>query len=191
MTRYDRAEIAEFVERWIEANAECERNKDWTPLADFYAEDATYGWNYGTKDDFMAVGRDEIRDIALGQEMAGLDGWEYPYVRTIIDPETGDVLCLWKQTARDTVDPQTGAPYEVHGLGGSWFLYNGRQQWAWQRDFFDFGNVVDLFMRMYEADALTDSMKKRFEGAGGKPAGWYRIEDSPAPLWPVSSPDEV
>ena len=100
-------------------------------------------------------------------------------------------MCLWKQIARDTVDPETGKPYEVHGLGGSWFLYNGNQQWAWHRDFFDFGNVVDLFMRMYEADALTDSMKARFEAAGDKPKGWYRISDSPAPLWPVSSPDEV
>ena len=45
MTRYDRAEIAEFVQKWIDANAECERNKDW-PLAEFYAEDATYGWNW-------------------------------------------------------------------------------------------------------------------------------------------------
>ena len=104
MTRYDRAEIAEFVQEWIDANAECERNKDWRPLERFYAEDATYGWNYGTKDDFMAVGRDEIRDIALCQEMAGLDGWEYPYIRTIIDPETGDVLCLWKQIARGTTE---------------------------------------------------------------------------------------
>ncbi|WP_264888340.1 nuclear transport factor 2 family protein, partial [Dietzia sp. NCCP-2495] len=178
-------------QKWVDANAECERNKDWTPLADFFTEDATYGWNYGTKDDFMAVGRDELRDLAFGQEMAGLGGWQYPYIRTIIDPETGDVLCLWKQIARDTVDPRTGRPYEVHGLGGSWFLYNGNQQWAWQRDFFDFGNVVDLFMRMYEADALTPSMKARFEAAGGKPAGWYRIEDSPATLWPVTGPTEV
>ena len=33
MTRYDRAEIAEFVQKWIDANAECARNKDWKPLA--------------------------------------------------------------------------------------------------------------------------------------------------------------
>ena len=191
MTAYPRAEMEEMVERWLQVNRDAEAAGNWEAMSLMYKEDATYGWNYGSKENFMAVGRDEIRDIALGQEMAGLDGWEYPYIRTIIDPETGDVLCLWKQIARDTTDPKTGKPYEVHGLGGSWFLYNGNRQWAWHRDFFDFGNVVDLFMRMYEADALTPSMKARFEGAGGKPQGWYRIEDSPAPLWPVSSPDEV
>ena len=71
MTRFDRAEIAEFVDRWIEANAECERNKDWKPLAAFYADDATYGWNYGTKDDFMAVGIDEIREAPGDSQLHG------------------------------------------------------------------------------------------------------------------------
>lgn len=184
MSTYDRAEIEDFIQQWLDANAECERNRDWRPLAEFFAPDATYGWNYGTKDDFMAVGRDEIREFALGREMRGLEGWEYPYVKTIIDTESGDVLSLWRQIAVGTEDPRTGEPYEVHGLGGSWFRYNGERQWAWQRDFFDFGNAVDLFMRMYEADALNDGMKARLEAAGEKPRGWYRIEDSPASLWP-------
>ena len=119
MTRYDRAEIAEFVQKWVDANIECERNKDWKPLAEFYADDATYGWNYGTKDDFMAVGIDEIREIALGQEMAASTGGSIPHP-TIIDPETGDVLCGSRSPGtRSTRDRQA-----VRGPrpGGSWFL---------------------------------------------------------------------
>lgn len=69
--QFDRAELDEMVQRWIDENKRCESLGDWKPLAEMYTEDATYGWNYGPKDDFMAVGRDEIRDLALGQEMEG------------------------------------------------------------------------------------------------------------------------
>src|SRR5262245_41982821 len=55
-----------WVDQWLEANRECERNGDWKPLADFYTDDATYGWNIGPKEDVMCVGKDEIRDVALG-----------------------------------------------------------------------------------------------------------------------------
>lgn len=191
MTGFDRKEIEDFLERWIEANVEAEKTQDWGPLAEFYAEDAHYGWNYGPKDDFMAVGRDEIRELALGQEMRGLEGWEYPYRHRIIDEKTGDVICLWSQIARDTVDPETGKPFEVYGLGGSWFRYGGDGQWAWQRDFFDFGNVAGLFMRMYEADALSDGMKARFASAGEKLPGWYRIRTAPKDIWPEKFPEDL
>lgn len=187
MAGFDREEIERFLDRWIEANAEAERAQDWEPLADFYAEDAHYGWNYGPKDDFMAVGREEIRTLALGQEMQGLEGWTYPYVTRIIDDRTGDVVCLWRQIAEGTRDPETGRPYEVYGLGGSWFRYAGGEQWAWQRDFFDFGNVVGLFVRMMEADALSEGMNARIASAGEQKPGWYPVREAPRDLWP----DEV
>lgn len=183
--RFDRAEIEETVRLWLAANKECEAKQDWTSLVDFYAEDATYGWNYGPKDDFMAVGRDEIRDLALGQEMQGLEGWTYPYVQTIIDDHTGDVLSLWRQVANGTEDPRTGEPFEMYGMGGSWFRYAGDHTWAWHRDFFDFGNVVDLFMKMMQSDALSEGMQARIAGAGGRKPGWYPIRTAPAPIWPV------
>jgi hypothetical protein len=70
-----REQLEDFVQRWLDVNRESERNGDWTPLAQFYADDATYGWNIGPKEDVMCVGKDEIREIALGLEMAGLQGW--------------------------------------------------------------------------------------------------------------------
>jgi hypothetical protein len=58
---FDRDELDEMVRRWLQANRDCEAIGDWRPLAELYTEDATYGWNFGPSEDFMAVGRDEIR----------------------------------------------------------------------------------------------------------------------------------
>ena len=75
-----RAEIEEIWERWLEANRDAEDARaTGRPMADLYAEDATYGWMYTPDEHFMAVGRDEIRELALGIEMGGLDGWHYDY----------------------------------------------------------------------------------------------------------------
>src|SRR5690606_27298505 len=92
MPSFPREELEAMVDYWLEANRRCEEAGDWRPLADLYTEDATYGWNVGPKQDFMAVGRDEIRDIALGQEMGGLDGWIYPYQSILIDERKGEVV---------------------------------------------------------------------------------------------------
>ena len=69
---FDRAELEEMKQRWLDANVEAEKAGDWKPLADFYTEDATYGWNYGKDQDFMAVGRDEIRDLVT-TALPGID----------------------------------------------------------------------------------------------------------------------
>ena len=99
MPSLPREQLEDFVERWLEANREAERTGDWRGLADFYTDDATYGWNIGPKEDVMCVGIDEIRDIALGQEMEGLEGWRYPYQRVVIDDKIGEVVGFWKQIA--------------------------------------------------------------------------------------------
>ena len=87
MASHPREVLDDWVERWLEANRTAEREGDWKVLADFYADDATYGWNIGPKEDVMCVGIDEIRDIALGLEMEGLENWQYPYQKVIIDAE--------------------------------------------------------------------------------------------------------
>ena len=60
MPSLPREDLDKWVEQWLEANRECERKGDWKPLADFYTDDATYGWNIGPKEDVMCVGVDEI-----------------------------------------------------------------------------------------------------------------------------------
>lgn len=183
MPAFPREELEEMVQRWLDANKRCEQLGDWRPLADFYTENATYGWNTGPDEDFMAVGREEIHDIAVGVEMQGLEGWSYPYQKVLIDDRQGEVIGLWKQIADGT--RADGSPYEVAGIGGSWFRYAGDWQWSWQRDFFDFGNAAALFMEMLEAGALSDGMKKRLEvAASGLPQpGHYRRGTAPVKLW--------
>ena len=73
----------------------------------------------------------------------------------------------------------------MHGIGGSWFRYGGNFQWAWQRDFFDFGNVSALFVEMISDNALSEGMQRGSSGRSrasgcraGIPAG-----KSPVELW--------
>ena len=176
-------ELEEMVQRWLDVNRRAQEAGDWRPMADMFTEDATYGWNVGPKEEFMAVGRDEIRDIALGLEMGGLDGWVYPYQKVLIDPKQGEILGLWKQIA-DSRRPD-GSPYEVAGFGGSWFRYAGNWQWSWQRDFFDVGNATSLFVEMIKADALSDGMRRRMERAtsGGLLPGHYPLGHAPVDIW--------
>ncbi|MFM7509637.1 MAG: nuclear transport factor 2 family protein [Actinomycetota bacterium] len=181
MPPFDRSELDEMVQRWLAANQECEAAGDWGPLADMYTEDATYGWNFGPREDFMAVGREEIRSIALGLEMGGLDGWVYPYQHVLVDDRLGQVLGLWKQVA----ETDDGRRYEVGGIGGSWFGYGGDFQWAWQRDFFDFGNATALFLEMMADGTLSAGMTARMERSLSQSLpGHYPIGQAPAPIWP-------
>ena len=85
MTAFHYEELDKMVSGGSRPTAGPRRRSDWGPMADMYTEDATYGWNIGPNEEFMAVGRDEIRSIALGLEMAGLDGWTYPYQKVLID----------------------------------------------------------------------------------------------------------
>ncbi|MBO3749588.1 nuclear transport factor 2 family protein [Streptosporangiaceae bacterium NEAU-GS5] len=183
MPAFPRDELDEMVRRWLEANRRCEELGDWRPLAELYTEDATYGWNIGPDQDFMAVGRSEIRDFALGSEMGGLDGWSYPYQSILIDERAGEVVGFWKQIA-DARRPDGGA-YEVAGIGGSWFRYGGGFQWSWQRDWFDLGNVTSLFVEMLKAGTLSDGMRRRLDRvASGEPIpGYYPRSQTPVPLW--------
>jgi len=164
MPAFPREELEEMVRRWLDANKRAEKERDWKPMADFYTKDATYIWNTGPNEDFVAEGRDQIRDWALGLEMEGLDGWTYPYDKVLIDEKQGEVVGFWRQVATTAKRPD-GSTYEVAGCGGSWFRYAGDFQWSWQRDFFDLGNVTALFFEMLEAGKLGEGMVKRIERA--------------------------
>jgi hypothetical protein len=175
-----------MVQRWLDTNKRCEAENDWSLLAELYTEDATYGWNLGPREEFMAVGREEIRTVALGLEMGGLDGWTYPYEEILIDDRKGQVIGMWRQVADAT--RADGTPYEVPGIGGSWFRYAGNFQWSWQRDWFDYGNVADLFMEMIKDGTLSEGMTKRMDRSMSGPLpGHYRLGQAPVGLWEVPS----
>lgn len=181
MASFERAQLEDWVGRWLAANRVAERRGDWKSLADFYADDATYGWNIGPKEDVMCVGRDQIREIALGLEMEGLDNWTYPYQKVIIDDKLGEIVGFWKQVATDA----EGLQQEIYGIGGSWFRLNSAGKIEWQRDFFDFGHVQKLYLTLMEAGKLSPGMQKRIERslAGEKLPCYYPLGEAPVPIW--------
>jgi hypothetical protein len=161
MPAFPRQEMEEMMRRWKKANVDAEAAGDWRPMAEFYTEDAEYTWNCGPNEEFLARGRAQIRDWVLGTEMEGLDGWEYPYDKVLIDDRQGEIVAFWRQVA--PVKRPDGKPYEVAGVGGSWFRYAGNYQWSWQRDFFDYGNAGTLFLELMQAGKLSAGMQKRIE----------------------------
>jgi len=181
MPSLPREELDKWVEQWLAVNRDAEKNGDWRPLADFYTEDATYGWNIGPKEDVMCVGIDEIREIALGLEMQGLENWTYEYQKVIIDEKLGEIVGFWKQV----VNKADGTQDEIYGIGGSWFRLNANLKIEWQRDFFDFGHVSTMFMKLIESGDLSAGMQKRIERslAGEKLPGYYPLGQAPVPIW--------
>lgn len=180
MPRYPRAELEEMVNRWLAANSKSEREGDWiTNLGAMYTEDAEYSWNMGPNREFVAKGRKQIEDWALGVHMEGFEKWRYPYDKILIDDQQGEVIGIWRQVA--PVKRQDGTDYEVAGVGGSWFRYGGNYQWCWQRDFFDLGNVKAMFMELAADGKLEPSVKQRLSrlAKGQSLPGVYPIADSP------------
>jgi hypothetical protein len=169
MPAFPRDEIEEMVRRWVAANDACGRTGDWAPMADFYTEDAIYSWNNGAGWEFVARGRQQIADWVFGTEMAGLENWVYPYVRTLVDDRKGEVVGFWRQIA-PVKDPD-GRPYEIAGTGGSWFRYAGDFRWSWQRDFFDHMNAGAVFGEMAKNRQLSAKMLERMKKGSAMP-GW-------------------
>ena len=180
-SKASREQFDEWVERWLHANKDAEAAGDWKPMADFYTEDATYGWNIGPREDVMCVGRDEIRDVALGLEMEGLENWVYEYQKVLVDEKLGEIVGFWKQIATKG----DGTKDEIYGIGGSWFRLNDDLMIEWQRDFFDFGHVQKAFIKLIESGDLTPTMQKRIERsmAGEQLPGYYPLGQSPVGLF--------
>ncbi|CAI8860901.1 hypothetical protein [Methylocaldum szegediense] len=169
MPAYPREELEEMVERWLAANRRAERDGNWTEhLGRMYTEDAEYGWNMGPNHEFLAKGRKQIEDWALGAHMEGFEKWRYPYDKILIDEKQGEVIGFWRQIA--PVKRNDGSDYQVAGIGGSWFRYGGDYKWCWQRDFFDLGNVKAMFMELAADGKLAPSVKQRLRKlARGEP----------------------
>jgi hypothetical protein len=185
-----RAEIEEFWESWLDVNRRAETSGDWRLMADWYAEDATYGWMYSPDEHFMAVGRDQIRDWAIGIEMDGLDGWHYDYQCSMIDDVKGMVVGFWKQ--RSGILDESGKEFEILGIGGSWFglerqvggADDGQVKFAWQRDWFDMPSTAHTFMAIIEAGKAPATLLKRMSVGGLEVPGHYRYDDIPSSIWP-------
>ena len=180
---YPRKELEEMVERWIQANIDAEKEGNWPKyLGPMYTEDAFYAWNIGPNEEFVADGRQEICDVALGYQMEGFEKWEYPYHDIIIDEKRGTVIGFWKQVA--PYKRGDGSHYEISGIGGSWFEYGGDYKWKWQRDFFDLGNAKDCFFQLAGAGVLDDVVKNKIhrQARGELLPGHRKLRSEPSYL---------
>lgn len=187
MSDLTRAEIEGFWDTWLQVNRDAEKSGDWRVMAEWYAEDATYGWMLTPDEHFMAVGRDQIRDWAIGIEMDGFDGWHYDYQATVIDEKNGMIVGFWKQRS-GIVDDATGREFEVPGLGGSWFGVerqpDGELKFGWQRDWFDFGAMAHTMGAVVKSGKAPDTLMERLKVFGLEVPGHYRPEDLPSTVWP-------
>ena len=114
---YSRDELQRTMDGWLEANRLAEKHGDWiTYLGPFYTDDAVYRWNVGPNEEFVARGRKEIEQIAIGYQMKGFDGWSYPYEKVLIDEKLGELVAFWRQVA--PVKRPDGTDYE--GTLPSW-----------------------------------------------------------------------
>ncbi|MCW2750898.1 MAG: hypothetical protein JWR83_2008 [Aeromicrobium sp.] len=191
MTDLTRPEIEEFWDSWLAVNREAERTGDWRIMADHYALDATYGWMYGPDEQFMAVGREQIRDWAIGIEMDGLDGWHYDYVATVLDEKAKMVVGFWKQKS-GIINDGTGEEYEILGIGGSWFGVErqtdgadaGSLKFSWQRDWFDMPSTAQTMMAILSSGKAPETLLNRMKVSGLGVPGHYTYADMPSTLWP-------
>ena len=114
---FDREDFDAFWQDWLEINREAQRLGDWGIMADFYEPDATYGYTYSAEDQYMNVGREEIRAGVLGLEMLGFQGWIYPYQAVIFDDRSGQAFGFWRQlTTFNAPDGLARSIVEDHGL---------------------------------------------------------------------------
>ncbi len=132
MSTYSREEILATVRRFEEANAEAERDGDWSRLADFYTEDAVYTYvGLAAGGTVEARGRDEIRRVVLGRDMEPYRGWTYPYEWVAIDGNRV-VTKWWNRAPGPRPD---GSPIQCPGI--SVLEYAGGGRFKSQFDLFD------------------------------------------------------
>ena len=63
----------------------------------------------------MCVGKDQIRYIALGLEMDGLENWACEYQKVLIDEKQNEIVGFWKQI----VNRSDGSQDEIYGVGAA------------------------------------------------------------------------
>jgi hypothetical protein len=181
--RAARAELEEMMQRWLDAHRRAEATFDWkNTLGAHYTEDAEYRWDLGPDQTFVAHGLQEIREVAIGEQMEGFDGWSYPYERVVIDEQKGEIVGFWRQVS--PFKRSDGSFYAVPGLGSSWFRYAGNFKWSHQQDFFDLGSVVATLRDLAGAGLLPDKLKRKMQmlSRGQRMAGYAPRPERASPL---------
>ena len=159
-------------------------------MAGWHAEDATYGWMYSVDEHFMAVGRSQIRDYAIGIEMDGLDGWHFDYQVTMIDEVKAMVVGFWKQRS-GIINDETGEELRDRDR---WLVVRGRAEVGGADDGFVKFRLAARLVR-HAVDAQRSSRAGRATRhptpapqadvvSGLDVPGHYRYQDLPSSAWP-------
>jgi hypothetical protein len=117
--------------------------------------------------------------------MAGLDGWHYDYMATVMDERAAMVIGFWKQKAG--IEDENGREYEILGIGGSWFGIGSGDDGlhiAWQRDWFDLGSTAHTFLAIAGSGKAPQGLLDRMHLNGMEQPGHYRLADLPSTVWP-------
>ena len=139
MSAHDRAEVQAAIQKFKQANADAEREGDWSRLADFYTDDAVYTYvGLAAGGVVEARGRDEIRKLVLQRDMEPYRGWTYPFEWIAID---GDrvITKWWNRAPGKRAD---GTAIECPGV--SVLEYAGGGKFKSQFDLFDRLSVKDV-----------------------------------------------
>jgi len=105
-------EVRALFDRWLADNRKCEEERDWSRLADYYADDAVYDYTMGAAGLRVARGKEEVRRLVMQRDMMGFDGWTFPYEWVVIDGDK--VMTRWWNQA--PVAKDDGTPYRVLGV---------------------------------------------------------------------------
>jgi ketosteroid isomerase-like protein len=128
---HDRDEVEATVRRYIAVRERIDAGDGtWNDLAAFFTNDAVFidpAWG-------RIEGLDEIRRIAFGDSMVGLD-WRFPVDFYAIDGDT--VIVKW----REVIPGADGRPYEQSGC--STLIYAGDGRFRYEEDLLNMTHVLE------------------------------------------------
>ena len=135
-------EVREVMDRFVEANLKCEEERNWAPLAEFYADDALYQHTMGAAGMRVARGKDEVRRLVMERDMEGFDGWRFPYEWVVINGDK--VITKWWNQA--PVNHEDGTPYRI--VGNSNIRFNNDLRIQEMHDNFDLAALVAMIQKI-------------------------------------------
>ena len=170
------------------STGEAERIGDWTIMADWYAEDATYGWMYTPDEHFMAVGREEIRELRdrPGDGRPGRLALRLPvhddrrgqgHGARLLEAEVRDHRRRHRPGVRDPRHRRLVVRRRATGRRDA-------LKFAWQRDWFDLGSTATTFLAIAGSGKAPQGLLDRMSVNGTEQPGHYAYDELPSTLWP-------
>ena len=160
MPSLPREELDDWVERWLEANRDCREH------GRLEAAGRLLHRRRHLRLEHRPQGRRDVRRPRRDPRRRAGSGDGRPGELGLRVPEGAHRRQAWARSSASGSRSSTsrdGTQDEIYGIGGSWFRLNGNLKIEWQRDFFDFGHVSKMFVKLIESGDLSAGMQKRIE----------------------------